>query len=414
MFLKFLPLLLVLVIDSIGLGILFPILNPIFMDANGIMPIDTSNTVRNFYYGLTLCVFPLAMFIGCTFLGDISDQVGRKPVLLICLIGALFSYLLSGIAIDIGSLALLIFSRVIAGLTAASQPIAQAAVVDLSTPDNKNQNLSLMIFAVSLGFIIGPLMGGFLSNENLMSQLSLSTPLYAAAIICAVGVLLILTNFRETFQRPEKVKLRLFKGPEIFIQAFKSQHIQPLAFIHFFMQLGWGCYFQFVSLFLMARYAYSSGQVGLFISAMACGFAFGACCLNRFWIKRFSTKALTWMPLGIMAVLMFLTVLTHNLNLTWAAMICIALSMSIGYPSITTLLSNQVDETRQGWIMGIMFSIFAVAWTITSFISGFLQSLNQGAPLTLGAMGMLMAFVLMSFRLKSPDAPAKPAAEQPI
>ncbi len=365
------------------------------MDANGILPIDASMNIRNFFYGLTLCVFPLSMFIGCTFLGDISDQVGRKPILLICLVGAFISYLLSGIAIDISSLGLLIFSRVIAGLTAASQPIAQAAVVDLSTPDNKNQNLSLMIFAVSLGFIIGPLMGGFLSNDSILSSLKLSTPLYAASGICIVGVILIYTCFKETFQHPEKVKVNLLKGPEIFISAFRDNEIRPLAFVHFFMQLGWGCYFQFVSLFLMSRYAYGSDQVGLFISAMACGFAFGACFLNRYWIRFFSTPMLTWIPIGILSTLMFVTVVSHNQVVTWIAMMFIAMAMAIGYPSITTLLSDQVNETQQGWIMGIMFSIFAVSWTLTSFLSGFLQSFSDAAPLTLGAVGMLIGFILM-------------------
>lgn len=404
----FLPLLLVLVIDSIGLGILFPILNPIFMDANGILPVDTSLSVRNFFYGFTLCVFPLSMFVGCTFLGDISDQIGRRPILLICLIGAFISYLLSGIAIDINSLSLLIFSRVLAGLTAASQPIAQAAVVDLSTIENKNQNLSLMVFAISVGFIIGPLMGWVLSDPSISSGLKLSTPLYAASGVCILGVILIYTSFKETFKKPKKVKLNLLKGPEIFISAFRHSEIRPLAIVHFFMQLGWGCYFQFISLFIVSRYAYNSEQVGLFMSAIACGFAFGACCLNRYWIRFFSTQMLTWTPLGLLTVALSCTAFSHNQTITWLAMMVTSMSMAIGSPSITTLLSNQVDETKQGWIMGVMFSIFAVAWTLTSFLSGFLQSFSEAAPITLGAVGMLIGFVLMGMRIWGKSKPVVP------
>jgi len=395
----FLPLLLVLVIDSIGLGILFPILTPIFMDTHGILPVETSITTRHFFYGLTLCVFPLSMFIGCTFLGDISDQIGRKPILLICLIGAFISYLLSGIAIDCHSLSLLIFSRIIAGLTAASQPIAQAAVIDLSTTENKNQNLSLMVFAISVGFIIGPLMGWVLSDSRFSSNLKLSTPLYSASAVCLLGVILIYTCFKETFKKPERVKANLLKGPEIFISAFKHSEIRPLAIVHFFMQLGWGCYFQFISLFIVSRYAYNSEQVGIFMSAIACGFAFGACFLNRYWIRYFSTTMLTWVPLGLLTIALSCTAFSHNQTITWMAMVMTSMSMAIGYPSITTLLSNQVDETKQGWIMGVMFSIFAVSWTLTSFLSGFLQSFSEAAPITLGALGMLIGFVLMGRRV---------------
>src|SRR3990167_614792 len=94
-----LPLLLVVFIDALGMAIIFPILNPIFMSATGILPADTSMHVRNMWYGITLCMFPLAVFIGTPILGDLSDSIGRKKILLICLVGIGTSYILSGFSL---------------------------------------------------------------------------------------------------------------------------------------------------------------------------------------------------------------------------------------------------------------------------------------------------------------------------
>tara|TARA_R110002110_G_scaffold415800_1_gene656263 strand:- start:18111 stop:18566 length:456 start_codon:yes stop_codon:yes gene_type:complete len=79
---------------------------------------------------------------------------------------------------------------------------------------------------------------------------------------------------------------------------------------------------------------------------------------------------------------------SHNQVVTWVAMMFIVIK--IVYPSSTTLSSEQVDVTKPDWIMGIMFSIFPVSWAVISFLSGFLQSFRDAAPLTLGAVGMLV------------------------
>ena len=150
-----LPLFLVIFIDAMGLAIMFPILTPIFMNLHvhgGILAAGASLLVRNIFYGVTLCIFPLFMFFGTPFLGDLSDHIGRKKVLIICLLGATVSYFLSGLSVDFKVVWLLLVSRAVAGFTAGSQPIAQAAIIDVSPPDKKALNLSLLLFPAALGF----------------------------------------------------------------------------------------------------------------------------------------------------------------------------------------------------------------------------------------------------------------------
>src|SRR3990167_1878152 len=158
------PLFLVLFIDGMGLSLIFPILNSIIVDPqSAFLSVSTSVGTRDFLYGLIVGIFMLCWFFGAAILGDLSDLIGRKKSLLICLIGAFLGYLLSAGAIVVKSIWLLILGRIVAGFTAGSQPIAQAAVVDVSTPEHKTRNIGFIILSPSLGFVLGPIIGGVLS-----------------------------------------------------------------------------------------------------------------------------------------------------------------------------------------------------------------------------------------------------------
>ena len=132
------PLFLVIFIDGMGLSILFPILSIIITNpSTHFLSTSYSADIRNILYGLVVGIFMLCWFFGAAILSDLSDKIGRKKSLLICLIGSFLGYLLGGFAITVHSVWLLVLGRVIDGFTAGSQPIAQASVVDLSTEKNK-------------------------------------------------------------------------------------------------------------------------------------------------------------------------------------------------------------------------------------------------------------------------------------
>src|SRR3989338_1478257 len=112
-----LPLFLVIMIDSMGLGILFPIMSDLLINQNsGFLSAHTSELIRELLFGVTIGIFMIAWFFGSAILGDLSDGIGRKKSLLICLFGAGCGYLISAIAIVFHSLLFLIVGRVIAGV----------------------------------------------------------------------------------------------------------------------------------------------------------------------------------------------------------------------------------------------------------------------------------------------------------
>ena len=195
------PLLLVLFIDGMGLGLVIPVLNGLIFDPNSqFLPAnDFSPLMHNVIYGAIISIFMLCWFFGAAVLGDLSDQIGRKKSLIICLLGAFLSYLLSAWAVNASSLTLLLLGRVIAGVTSGSQPIAQAAIIDLSTPETKARNLGFILLSLSLGFIFGPLFGGLLSDKNISPYFNFATPFYFATLISFINIVFLYLFFNETF-----------------------------------------------------------------------------------------------------------------------------------------------------------------------------------------------------------------------
>src|SRR3990167_4151274 len=132
------PLLVVIFIDTLSGTLLGPILPTLFVASpDSILSPDVSPMARYFLFGFTSSIFFIATFFACPILGDLSDRVGRKKIMMISLLGAFIGYLLSVVAILFHTISLLLLSRVIAGVTAGSVSAAKAAVIDVCTEKDR-------------------------------------------------------------------------------------------------------------------------------------------------------------------------------------------------------------------------------------------------------------------------------------
>lgn len=397
-FVEAVPLLLILLIDGMGLGLVFPILNNLIIDPSSQFAATLSESARNMMFGGIVAIFMLSWFIGAPFLGDLSDNIGRKKALMICLLGAAGGYLVSGLGVTVHSLTLLILGRVIAGFTSGSQPIAQAAIVDISAPEDKTRNISLILLALSLGFILGPLVGGIFSNKALVPWFSFSLPFYFATAISLLNALLLHILFHETFTaKTQSVKLKFHRAIEIFVSAFKHDKIRILSIIFLVMVFGWSSFYTFISMFLLKKFNLSPFDITLFMAVMGVGFGIGNGFLTNYCAKRFALQktVITTLMLGAFAIL--ITVLGSTVTCAWVCIIPIAASVSVAYAMILTIFSNQVDSQSQGWVMGITGAIIALTFGINSLLLGFLSSLGVNGPLYLSFMGLLVSALLMFF-----------------
>lgn len=397
------PLFLVIAIDSMGLGILFPIMSSLLINSNSpFLSHATSMATREWLYGLVIGIYMIAWFFGAAMLGDLSDIIGRKRTLLICLIGSSVGYLIAGLAIVYHHIGMFVFGRVIAGFTAGSQPIAQAAIVDLSSEEHKARNISYILLISSLGFLLGPLLGGIFSDANLSHWFSYAAPMYVATIISLANILLLASYFRESFTRTRQVRFRVYYALQIFIEAFQHKGVRLLVIILFIFILAWSSYFGFISQFLIRRYGYSAFDVSLFITALASGFSVSLLFLIDYVSHHFKQRTCLLVSFLIVAISVSLTILIHQAIVAWIATVIAGASAAMGYSMLVTQASNEVDENEQGWVMGVTNSSMALAFGVSALIGGPLASLNDMMPLLLTVIGMILAAGILATQYQKP------------
>ena len=192
-----------LFLSAIGFGILIPIVPLILADPTSsfyLLPPTMSLSDGYFLVGILTGVFPLAMFFSTPILGQLSDKYGRKPILAISLFGTFISYVLFAVALLTKNLPLLFFSRILDGVTGGNVSVAQAAIADVTKPENRAKNFGLIGAAFGLGFILGPYIGGKLSDPTILPWFNAATPFWVAAGLALLDVIFILTIFHETIK----------------------------------------------------------------------------------------------------------------------------------------------------------------------------------------------------------------------
>ena len=182
----------IMLMDIVGLSILGPVAPYIVKQYGGSALMVTMLTV----------IYAAALFFSAPFLGKISDRVGRRPVLLVSVLGSAIGYFIFGIG---GALWVLFISRLIDGVTGGNLSTAAAYIADVSKPEERAKNFTLIGMAYGFGFILGPALGGALG------QINLQAPVYAAGVVALVSVGLIYFILPESLpvEKRETVPLRL-------------------------------------------------------------------------------------------------------------------------------------------------------------------------------------------------------------
>ncbi len=391
------PLFLMLIIDTMGIVLVLPLLGPLFANqTSSIVSVTMSVGMRDLLYGVTLSIFCIFMFFGAPFLGGLSDHIGRKRVLLICLFGTAFGLIISALGVQINNLFLVIAGRALAGFMSGSSALVQAAIVDISTEDNKAINLSLISLANCIGFVLGPLIGGLLSDQHLWIKFGLATPFWASAGLAFFNGILLLLTFRETFKGQIRGSVpSITKGFTIFISVFttKNKRIEKLAFVYLFAEMGLALYLQFLPLYLVDIFNYSAAKISHVMIFMGIVLGISFLWLIRIAVKVFSTEQIIFLSTAITAIGIFLSIVKTELMI-WLSIIPIGVGGALFYVALLTLFSNSVDKNAQGWVMGVFAAMAAVAWGVTGIFSGILGAFGLSVPFIVAGSLLLLGNII--------------------
>jgi MFS family permease len=394
------PLLLLILVDAIGFAMLTPLLASALADGSdaGISK-GLSPTQRHLVYGIATGLYPIMTFFGAPILGQLSDRLGRKTILLVCATGIAASYVVISAAFAWGSIALLMAGRMVGGLTAASQAVSLAAVVDVCRPERKDFWLSMGLLCSSLGFVLGPALSGLLSDTAILPWFNLLTPLYATAAVAALNVVMLALLFHDRRQRLASSPLSLISGFKSFGAAFaKPGPLRDVSWVFLLQELAWGAYFYFIPVFLLDRYGVSGKDASYFMSVMGVGFCVSFAVAMPLLTKYFSTRAITSGSLIATAILIAASAFAPSMMAQWILILPISVAVAVSYGALIILFTDTATEDTKGEVMGITAAINSLSFGSVSFLGGWLEGLSAGAPIYVALALMTMSWLVFSFQ----------------
>ncbi len=390
-----LPIFLTVFIDLIGIGIIIPILAVLFLQVhNGILPESYSLATRTILLGALIASYPLMQFFGAPLLGGLSDKYGRKKMLIISLTGSCLGYLLFGIGVATKNVPLLFLSRIIDGFTGGNISIALAAIADISTKKDKAKNFGLIGMAFGLGFILGPFIGGKLSDNTLVPWFTFATPFWFAAALSFANIVLFIFFFKETLKTKIDTKISILTGFRNIKKAWNMADLRIAFIVTFLLTLGFTFYTQFFQVYLIQTFSYTQSDIGNYFAYVGLCIALTQGVLTRIIGKKYlPEQILTITPL-ILAIAIFSQIIPEQSYFLYFITPFIAIGQGLTYPNTTALISNLADEKSQGEILGINQSIQALGMAIPPIIAGIIVSLNKHLPVIIASCIIFISWIV--------------------
>jgi len=386
-------------VDLLGFGILIPVIPLLLADPSSsyyLLPKGFSVQQGYIMLGFLMAVFPIGQFIATPILGELSDKFGRKRILSLSLLGTCISYLIFAFGIYTRSIPLLFFSRFFDGITGGNISVAQASIADITLPQNRAKNFGLMGAAFGVGFIIGPYIGGKLSDPAIVSWFNAMTPFLFAAILSFLNIMSVFLFFPETLKvRQHDLKIRWTKSLNNIMHAYSFEKLRVLFFSNFLFQSGFSFFVTFFAVFLITKFHFKQGNIGDFFAYIGIWVAFTQIVLTR----KLGAKYTDWKILRVSffgcAIMIFSYLLpTH----AWQFLFLIpffAAFNGLTQANSSALVSKSVDRTIQGEVLGVNASIQALAQAIPPILSGFIAAdLSPEAPIFVASGVMFLAAVI--------------------
>lgn len=402
---KILPILFVtLLIDMIGIGMVIPLIPTLFTDPTSPSFLLHGYSQGTWYLiaGIVTAIFGLMQFIAAPVLGELSDIFGRKRLLTLGVAVLAISQMLFGLGVHISSLAIVLVSRAIAGIAGANFSIAQASIADVTEPKDRAKNFGLIGAAFGTGFILGPLLGGWLAHA-----FGAATPFWVAGAMGAANVMFITLFLPET--RKEKGPSRSFtilKGLHNIRAAFLDVDARPVYLASFLYMSGFAFYTSFVGILLVYRFAFSESGVGTFFGVAGAWIVITQLFIIRILSKKYNERSILRYSLLLLALSIAAYPFVPTVALLYAIIPFLAIPQGLSMLNMSALISKGVSAEKQGAALGINGSLMALSQGVIPVVAGAASSLvGVQIPFVVGSMFVVIAWsVLFVFRRRSSDA----------
>lgn len=387
-------------INMLGVGLAWPVL-PKLIQSMGSGSVSEAASA----YALVASLFAISQFIFAPLLGALSDRFGRRPVLLVCLTGLGIDYFLTALAPGIVALAAV---RFVGGAFAATMTTANAAMADISTPENRARNFGYVGAAFGIGFIAGPLIGGWLGS------IDVHLPFFAAAALSALNVLFGYFSLPETLPpgrrspvtladaNPVTALLRMGSFPALLplmvvllVTAISQRGLEGTWVLYTEFRFGWD----------LRAAAWSLAFVGIMYFIVQ-GFLVGPV------TRRFGERTVLVGGLAIACVTMFSYGAANSGWLAYPLIATYAFGNGVAGPALNAICSKAVPPDRQGRLQGVLQAINSLAIIIGPLLASLILANVSGpdpllrlpgAWFLLSGLAFLLATAIAALRTSRQD-----------
>ena len=370
-------------VDMIGYGIVVPLL-PFYAGvyASGAMLV-----------GVLGSLYAAMQFAGGPFLGGLSDRHGRRPVLLLCLIGASFAYLLLGLA---GSLAVLVLAVLLAGATSGTLATAQAYIADSTTKEDRARGLGLVGAAFGLGLMAGPALGGLLSLH------SLSAPALLASALALTNFVFGYMTLPESHPPHLRRRVRLLRLNPIsqLGRIMKMRNVRTLLVAMLLLNLAFAGLVSNFPLFSHVRFEWGTTSNAFFFAFVGvCAVVTQGFLIGRLQ-PRFGESRLLVGGLAVTSLNLALVAIVPSGVLLYPVVGLLALGTGLAIPSLTAIISNRTPAEAQGRLMGGLQAILSLAMILGPTLAGLaFDYVGIPAPYLIGGTLAFLALIVSGLDL---------------
>jgi len=374
-----------MLIDVIGWGIIIPVIPGLIEE---LIQGDISEAAK--VGGWITFAYAITQFIFAPLIGNLSDQFGRRPIILISLLGFTLDYILLALA---PSITWLFIGRIIAGITGASITTASAYIADISTIENRAKNFGMIGAAFGLGFIIGPVIGG------LLGQYGARVPFYAAAALCFLNFLYGYFILPESLPKEKRSVLNLKKANPIgiFLHLKKYPKLIGLASSMFLLYVASHAIQSNWSFFTMYKFNWDEKMVGISLGVIGLFVALVQGVLIRWVNPWLGNEKSIYAGFFLYSLGMLLFTFANQSWMMFIFLIPYCLG-GIAGPALQAVISIQVPETEQGKIQGTLTSLMSASAIVgPPLMTGiFYYFTKEQTPFEFAGAPFLLASILMT------------------
>lgn len=377
-------LLITVMIDAIGLGIIIPVMPNLISEVGSISLTEASK-----HNGWLVSIYAFMQFMFAPILGGLSDRYGRRPVILLALFGLGINYVFFAFA---PSLLWLYVGRALSGICGSSFTVANAYIADISNPEDRTQKFGMIAAAFGMGFIIGPAIGG------IVSIMGIRTPFYLASALSIINVIYGIFVLKESLPQSKRRSFDFSRanpfGAFIFL---KRKPLFKWFFLAFFL-----FYFAEISLhstwnfFTMQRYDWSPSAIGWSLVAVGIAIAIVQGALIGKFTKKWGIRKSILIGV-IFTIIGFLGFAISSKGwMLYIWMLPYALGGFVE-PSVKSLLTTMTAENEQGELQGAFVSLMSLASILSPLLMTgiYYHTTKNWSPPLFGSPYYLAVFLLI-------------------